>query len=166
MNVEQPTIKEMPEREVAFVSFTGNYIGNSQIFADLFSKLYDWAVPKGLITPESLFLSSYENDPRTTPLDQLKLDACMSIPQGTEVDEDIQKKVLPGGQYAVMYTELSGPDEYGPVWDAVVAWSEKNNYEIDLTRPSYEIYLNNPEEHPKKHHILDICLSVKENKKR
>ena len=38
---------------------------------------------------------------------------------------------------------------------------KKNNLEIDMSRPSYEIYLNNPEEHPEKHHIIDICMSAK-----
>jgi AraC family transcriptional regulator len=60
-----------------------------------------------------------------------------------------------------MHTELAGPEEYGPAWNAVVEWMENNNYEVDMSRPSYEIYLNNPEEHPEKHHIINICMSVK-----
>ena len=42
-------IKELDDREVAFVSFTGNYMGNSQVFKDLFEKLCGWAGPKNLI---------------------------------------------------------------------------------------------------------------------
>jgi AraC family transcriptional regulator len=161
MKNEQPDIKELAERQVAFVSFTGNYMGNPQIFADLFNKLCGWAGPKGLISPKSVFLSSYQDDPKITPPDELKLDLCMNIPEDIKVDGDIQKKVLPGGKYAVMHTELTGPEEYGPAWNAVVEWMERNNYEVDMSRPSYEIYLNNPEEHPEKHHIIDICMSVK-----
>ena len=161
MKNEQPNIKEFAERQIAFVSFTGNYIGNSQIFANLFNKLCGWAGPKGLISPETVFLSSYQDDPKITPPDELKLDLCMSIPEDTKVDGDIQKKVLPGGKYAVMHTELTGPEEYAPAWNVVVEWMERNNYEVDMSRPSYEIYLSNPEEHPEKHHIVDICMSVK-----
>ncbi len=47
-----------------------------------------------------------------------------------------------------MHTELTGPEEYGPAWNAVVEWMERNNYEVDMSRASYEIYFNNPEEHP------------------
>ena len=154
MKNEQPDIKELAERQVAFVSFTGNYMGNPQIFADLFNKLCGWAGPKGLISPKSVFLSSYQDYPKITPSDELKLDLCMNIPEDIKVDGDIQKKVL-------MHTELTGPEEYGPAWNAVVEWMERNNYEVDMSRPSYEIYLNNPEEHPEKHHIIDICMSVK-----
>ncbi|MCK5509664.1 MAG: GyrI-like domain-containing protein [Desulfobacterales bacterium] len=60
-----------------------------------------------------------------------------------------------------MHTELAGAEEYGPAWNVVVEWMENNNYEVDMSRPSYEIYLNNPEEHPEKHHIINICMSVK-----
>ena len=102
---------------------------------------------------------------KTTPLDELRLDICMSIPQDTETDGEIQKKILPGGQYAVMHCELSGPEEYETVWNNLVDWADKNNYEMDMSRPSYELYLNNPEEHPEKHHILDLCLSFKSKNK-
>jgi AraC family transcriptional regulator len=161
MKNEQPNIKELPERLVAFVSFTGNYIGNTQVFVELFGKLGGWAGPKGLITPTTIFLSSYQDDPNVTPPDELKLDVCMSIDEGTEVEGEIQKKVLPGGEYAFMNAELTGVEEFGPAWEAVVKWVTENNYDIDMSRPSYEIYLNNPEEHPEKHHIIDIYLSVK-----
>ncbi len=161
MKNEQPKVKELTEKQVAFVSYTGNYMGNPHIFQNLFETLCGWAGPKGLISPETVFLSSYQDDPKTTPPDELKLELCMSISNDIEVDGDIQKKVLPGGKYAVIHTELVGPEEYGSAWNAVVEWIEKNNYEIDMSRPSYEIYLNNPEEHPQKHHIIDICMSIK-----
>jgi len=86
---------------------------------------------------------------------------CMSIPEGTRTEGDIQRKVLPGGEYAVMHAELAGPEEYETAWLAVVEWMKENSYEVDMLRPCYEIYLNNPEEHPGKHHIVDICMSVK-----
>ncbi len=160
MHNEQPKIEELSARTVAFVSYTGNYMGNPQIFVDLFGKLCGWAGPKGLMTPEAVLLSSYQDDPRITPPDELQLDVCMSIPEATEVDGDIQKKTLPGGRYVVMQAELTGPEEYGPAWIAVVEWMEEKKYAVDMSRPSYELYLNNPEEHPKKHHIINICMSV------
>ena len=96
MKNEQPNLKELGERSVAFVSFKGNYMGNTQVFADLFGKLCGWAGPKGLITPTSQFISCYYDDPNVTPPDELRLDVCISIPEGTEVEGEVQKKVLPG----------------------------------------------------------------------
>ena len=161
MQTEKPNIKELSEREVACVSFTGNFIGKPEIFAGLFNKLCGWAGPKGLMTQATVFLASYENCPETTPLEELRLDICMSIPQDTETDGGIQKKLLPGGTYAAMHCELAGPEEYETVWKDLVEWADSNHYQMDMSRPSYEVYLNNPDEHPEKLHILDLCLSVK-----
>jgi AraC family transcriptional regulator len=136
-------------------------VGDVHVFARLFNKLGSWAGPGGLISPESVFLSSYENDPRTTPPEELRLDVCMGIPEGTDVGDEIQKKLLPGGPYAVMHAELTNAKEYETAWNALVDWAEYSGYEVDVSRPSYEVYLNNPEEHPEKHHLLDICLSVR-----
>lgn len=156
-----PEIRELPDRLVGCVSYRGDYVGNPEVFERLFHRLASWAGPKELITAESVFLSSYEDDPRTTPPDELRLDVCMSIIEGTEVDDDIQEKMLPGGTYAVKHTEIAEPKEYETVWLTLVEWAENNRYDVDVSRPSYEIYLNNPEEHPEKHQILDLCLSVR-----
>jgi AraC family transcriptional regulator len=163
MKNDEPEVEELAERLVACVSYVGNYVGQPEVFARLLDRLGDWADPRGLINADSVFLSSYPDDPKTTPPDELRLDVCMSIPESIEVDEDIQKKVLPGGQYAVMRAELSGAEEFGPVWDPLVEWAQQSDYDIDASRPSYEVYLNNPDEHPDKHHTINfcLCLSVK-----
>lgn len=154
-------IKELESRHVAFVSFVGNYIGNAEVFKNLFEKLGAWAGSKNILGPDSVFLSAYYDDPKTTPPEELKLELCLSVPEDTEVEGDIRKKLLPGGKYAVINAELKGPEEYGPAWEVIVKWASDNNHGIDMSRPSYEIYHNNPEEHPKKHHIIEICLAVK-----
>lgn len=154
-------IKQLSEKNVAVVSFTGNYMGNAEVFKGLFEKLFAWAGPKGLIGPNAQFIASYQDDPKVTPPEELVLDLAMTIPEGTECDGEVVNKTLAAGEYAVMKAELTGPEEYGPAWGEVVKWMEENNYVVDMSRPSYEIYLNNPEDHPEKHHILEICMSVK-----
>jgi AraC family transcriptional regulator len=162
MQVSKPSIKNLDPKLVAAVNYRGNYIGNTDVFTNLFGKLGGWAGPKGLLTPNSTYISSYNNDPNVTPADELELSACMTVPKGTKIDGDIEKKTLPGGKYLVMHAELVGPSEYEEAWKSLVDWAEINKYAVDSSRPSYEYYLNNPEEHPKKHHIVDICLGVKE----
>jgi AraC family transcriptional regulator len=159
--INKPEIKELGERNVAYVSFVGNYMGNVQVFKELFGKLCGWASSKQLINNETIFMSVYHDDPHTTPPDKLKLDVCMTLKENVEVENEIKKKTLPGGKYVVMRVELFGPEEYGPAWNKVVEWIKENNKEIDMSRPSYEIYLNRPEEHPEHHHILDVCMAVK-----
>lgn len=156
-----PKIENLPERHVAFVSYTGNYVANPKVFEDLFNKLCSWAGPKGLLKPDVLMLSAYQDDPETTPPEELTVDVCMTVPGDVEVTGEVQKKTLPGGQYAIASVELDGPQEYGPAWKAIVNWTKESNFQMDISRPGYEIYKNNPKEHPQGHHILDICLAVK-----
>ena len=158
-----PKIENLPERHVAFVSYTGDYRANPQVFGDLFNKLFSWAGPKGLLTPDTLILSAYQDDPETTPPEELVVDVCMAAPEDVEVIGEVQKKVLPGGQYAIASVELESSQEYGPAWEAMVNWIKKNNYQMDVLRPWYEIYKNKPEEHPQGHHILDLCAAVKKS---
>lgn len=161
MKNEPPEIRQLLERHVASVSFEGNYIGKTEVFIELFNKLTSWAEPKGLISSKPVFLSSYENDRTTAPPDELKLDACLCVPDGTEVDNGIQQKLLPGGSYAVMHSELTDPAEYEAAWSEIFDWVNQSDYEVDPARPWYEVYLNNPEEHPEQHHIVELCVSVK-----
>lgn len=159
--LNQPEIKGIEERNVAYVSFVGNYLGNTEVFKDLFNKLLGWAGPKQLIGQDTILMSAYYDDPSVTPPEELQLDVCMTIKDDIEVKGEIKKKKLPGGKYVVMRAELTGAEEYGPAWEKVVEWMIQNNLEIDMSRASYEIYLNSPEEHSEKHHILDICMPVK-----
>ncbi|WP_321431015.1 GyrI-like domain-containing protein [uncultured Methanolobus sp.] len=160
--LKEPSITEIEERTVAYVSFTGNYLGNAEVFSELFGKLFNWVAPKQeqLTGPDTVMLSAYYDDPAVTPPDKLKLEVCMSIPEEAEVEGEIKKKKLPGGKYVILSVELTGPEEYAAAWEKVVKWLIQNNLEIDMSRASYEVYLNSPEEHPKGHHIVDICMPV------
>ena len=159
--LKEPAIQNLAERIVACVSYKGNYIGNTAVFAELFNKLCGWGFQKQLMGPETVLIAAYYDDPNVTPPDELKLDVCMNIPEDVQEEGEISKKVLPGGKYAVMGLELDGPEEYSVAWEKIVEWVASLGLEIDISRASYEVYLNNPEEHPQKHHIVDICMAVR-----
>ncbi|MBN2109595.1 MAG: GyrI-like domain-containing protein [Methanosarcinaceae archaeon] len=159
--INEPEITEIEERNVAYVSFKGNYPGNAGVFEEMFGKLGSWAGPKQLMGPDTLWISAYYDDPGVTPPEELRLDVCMTIDDDIEVDGEVKRKKLPGGKYVVMRAELTGAEEYGPVWEKLIDWLIQNNLEMDMSRASYEIYLNSPEEHPEKHHIVDICMPVR-----
>jgi len=109
----------------------------------------------------NIIISYYSFDPNVTPPEEMRLNVCMSIADDVEVEGEIQKTVMPGGEYALMNVELEKPEQYGEAWMELVNWVQSNGYKIDISQPSYEIYKNNPEEHPEKHHILDMCMAVK-----
>ena len=154
-------VKDMPELQVAYVRHIGPYKGDSELFGKLFGKLMTWAGPRDLIRPpETQILAVYYDDPDITEDDKLRVDACITVPEDTPAEGEVGRMSIPGGKYAVAHFELN-TDEYEEAWSAIFGgWLPESGYQPD-DGPSYELYLNNPEEHPEGKCIVDICVPVK-----
>ena len=154
-------ISDIPEFHVAYVRHVGPYAGDTELFGRLFEKLMTWAGPRGLLNfPETKMLSIYHDDPNITDPNKLRVSVGISIPEDTPVEGEVGKMTIPGGKYAMARFELS-PDQYPDAWNAVFGgWFPESGYQ-PADGPSYEQYLNNPEEHPEKKHIFDIVVPVK-----
>lgn len=158
MNVE---VKDVPEMHVAYIRHIGPYKGDSKLFGMLFGKLAKWAGTKNLFGPDTKFMAVYHDDPSITDESKLRLDVCMTVPEDTQVEGEIGKQTFPGGKVAVAHFELKDPKEYEAAWTSVYKeWLPESGYQPD-NRPPYELYLNNPKEHPEGIHIVDICIPVK-----
>lgn len=154
-------IKDLPQMDVAYVRNIGNYINNPELFKQMFEKLCVWAAPKNLIGPDTVFLAVYYDDPNKTEPEKLKMDMCMTVSENAEVEGDVQKQSLPTGKFAVARLELKNSEEYGDAWNKLYSeWLPQSGEQPD-ERPCYEIYRNNPEEHPEKLHIVDLCVPLK-----
>jgi AraC family transcriptional regulator len=158
----QIEVKEMPEFHVAYVRNVGPYKGDSTLFEKLFGRLAKWGGPRGVFNnPDLKVFSVYHDDPEITSEDKLRLSACITVPKDTKVEGEIGKMTIAGGKYAVARFELAGSDEYGAAWKLVMGdWFPQSGYQPD-DNPCYEIYHNNPKEHPEGIHIVDICVPVK-----
>lgn len=67
---------------------------------------------------------------------------------------------ISGGTYALARFEL-GPDEYAAAWDAVFSgWLPESGYQ-PADGLCYELYHNDPKEHPAHKSIVSICVPVK-----
>lgn len=154
-------VKELPDRHVAYVRHVGPYAGDAALFKQLFDRLFRWAGPRGLLRfPKTRLLSVYHDNPEITDRENLRLDVCISVPEDAKVEGEIGKTLIHGGKYAVAHFEV-GPDQYGDAWNAVFAgWLPESGYQ-PADGPCFELYLNNPEEHPDGKHIFDICVPVK-----
>ena len=157
-NVE---VKDMPEMHVAYVRHIGPYKGDQALFARLFNKLMAWAGPRGLLRfPETKVLTVYYDNPDITDERKLRTDACITMPEDTQAEGEIGKTTIPAGKYAIAHFEIT-PDQYQDAWNAVYGgWLPESGYQPE-DGPCYELYLNDPEEHPEGKHIVDICMPVK-----
>lgn len=147
-------VKELPERHVACVRHIGPY---PQI-GEALSRVFQWGMAKGLIKfPETDVLAVYYDSPETVEVSKLHSDACITVPEGTRVDGEVKTMKVPGGRFAVAHVEID-QSEYGEAWDKLVGeWMPENGVRSDESRLCYELYLNDPDQHPEKKHIVDIC---------
>jgi AraC family transcriptional regulator len=154
-------VKDVPEMHVAYIRHIGPYAGDEQLFSKLFNKLCAWAGPRGLLHfPETKFLTIYHDNPDITDENKLRTDVCITIPPEAQVDGETGKAVSPAGKYAVAHFEIS-PDQYGDAWNALYGgWLPESGYQPD-DRPCFELYLNDPKQHPEGKHIVDIYAPVK-----
>jgi len=151
-------IKELPEHNVACVRHTGPYPGIGQAIGEI----YAWAGKKGLIQfPKTQCMAVYYDNPEQVAEAELRSDACLTVPEGTPEDGDVKTMKIPGGKFAVAHVEID-PAEYGEAWDRLVGeWMPAQGVASDTDRLCYEWYLNDPEQHPEKKHIVDICEPIK-----
>lgn len=153
-------VKDIPTFHVAYVRHIGPYKGDGNLFGGLFEKLGRWAGPRGLMGPDTQFMTFYHDDPNITEEEKLRISVSLSVPEDTEVDGEIGKMEIPGGKYAVTRFELD-ESEYEAAWTAVMGgWLPESGYQPD-DRLSYEVCHNSPSEHPEGKHIVDICVPVK-----
>jgi AraC family transcriptional regulator len=68
--------------------------------------------------------------------------------------------IIPGGTFAVGHYEID-VHEYGEAWDKLMReYLPESGYQPD-DRLCFELYLNDPEQHPEGKHIVDICEPVR-----
>ena len=155
------TVENLEPMEVAYIRHVGPYKGDEALFRELFSKLMRWAGTRGLIHfPQTLMLAVYHDDPDLTDENALRLSCCITVPAGTEGGGEIGTMKLPGGLYAVGHFDIAS-EQFGEAWKGLCSlWLPQSGYQVD-DRLSFEIYRNDPDQHPQHHHIVDICMPVR-----
>ena len=136
-------VEEVPEMTVACVRHVGPYAGDTKLFEGLFGRLGQWARPRGLLSPDSQWLTVFHDDPNITPQEKLRISACVTVPKGTPGEGDVSIMVLPAGRCVLAHYSLL-PSEYEEAWNWLMGeWLEKSGYQPD-DRPCYEVYRSAP----------------------
>ncbi|MCX6093649.1 MAG: GyrI-like domain-containing protein [Candidatus Bipolaricaulota bacterium] len=153
-NVE---VKQMPEWNVIYARHVGAY----NKIGEAFDRVFKWAGPRGLVRfPETKSLAIYHDSPEVTDPSKLRSDACLTVPPGTKVDGEIGTTKVPGGLFAVAHVEID-VTQFGEAWDKLLGeWMPKSGYQPD-DRMCYELYLNDPDTHPEKKWLVDICEPIR-----
>ncbi|MBN2324483.1 MAG: AraC family transcriptional regulator [Spirochaetes bacterium] len=152
---------DVPVMHVAYVRHIGPYKGDEALFERLMSTLFRWAGARDLLRfPKTKVLCVYHDNPDVTDESRLRTSVCITVPEETEVGGEVGKMTLDGGKYAVGHFELAG-DEYEAAWNALYGtWLPESGYQPD-DRPPFEMYLNDPKQHPEHKAVVDIYMPVK-----
>ncbi|WP_321494002.1 GyrI-like domain-containing protein [uncultured Desulfobacter sp.] len=155
-NAMNVAVKEMPEYNVAYVRKLGPY--GKETCEQAFGELMQWAGPRGYIGSGTI-LGVYWDNPDITPPDKCRVDACITVPQGTSSEGQIGVQSISGGSYAVCHFEISS-DSFQECWEDAFTWLVNSGYECH-DKPCYELYHNNAADHPEGKWIFDICIPLK-----
>jgi AraC family transcriptional regulator len=156
----QVEVQQLPPMHVAYVRHVGSFQENTTLFERLFGRLCGWACARGLLGPDTKFLSIYHDNPEITDAQRLRLDVAITIPDHTKVEGEIGKQKLEGGSYAVARVRIH-PSQYGEAWDALLGgWLPGSGYQPD-DRPCFEFTLKDPKTDPEGMHDVDLCLAVR-----
>lgn len=129
---------ELQDMNVAFMRHLGPY----DECKPAWDALTDWAKAKGLVTPQSKFLSLCHDDPKVTKTDKIRHDVCLIISKEQQVIAPISRKTIPGGTYAMTLHKGSYMDLADTYAQLCGQWAPQNGYEVAASA-SIQIYLNN-----------------------
>ena len=103
----QATIRETRAIRVAALAHQGDY----QTIPSTFGRLAAMAGALGVIGPDARSFGIYYDDPSATPVEALRSEACITVPDDWTPSGDLQSREIPGGRYAAVlhvgpYAEL------------------------------------------------------------
>jgi len=157
LNVE---VKALPETTVAYIRHIGPFVGQQATWASLFQQLNQWAASRNLLKcPGTDYFTVFRDDVSITEFSKFKCDLSISVPAGTKAEGVVGVSTISVGQYAVAQFEIDA-NEYQHAWELVYShWLPNSGFQ-----PSgdfcFERYLNDPNMHPTKKHILEVCIPV------
>jgi AraC family transcriptional regulator len=130
------TLKDLPAYHVAYIRHTGPY---GEETAQLWNKLVNWAMERGLWTQNVVSLGVSYDDPRVTASDKCRYDACVVVPNDFKADTIVNITDMPAGKYAT-FEFIGIPQEVGAAWDRLFSeWLPSSGFQPD-NRPNYGLF--------------------------
>ncbi|QWI17319.1 AraC family transcriptional regulator [Bacillus wiedmannii] len=157
-NVEIVTVDDI---NVAYIRHIGTYKELTIAFPKMIEKLFHYAAEENYYVFENTkVLTIYHDHHEFTEDNHLRTSLCITIPDESAVEtSDIGIMVIPSGKYAVGHFEIF-QDEYKGAWDFLYGeWLPNSGYKPRDSYP-FEMYKNDPRQHPENKHIVDIYVPI------
>lgn len=133
----------LPDLPCVAIAHRGSYLEIGKAFEQV--TLY--AAPRGLMGAHTRMFGVYFDDPNAVPTADLRSEACLTVPPGTDIAAPAHALTIAGGRYATaLHTGPYAELEKAYHW-LFSAWLPSSGHEL-ACRPSLEEYLNDPRSLP------------------
>ena len=152
-------IETLPAVEVSTCRRLGTYPESAP---KAWQALWTWAKEKNLAGQVKELYGWSRDDPRSTPAERCRYDACMAFEGGAVADADagIETQSLPGGRYA-LYRHVGPYAKIGEVFRQLDReWLSSSEERADMQRPHLEIYALQPSDTPEDELITDLAVPL------
>ena len=135
------------KRPATFVAFFREKGPFKESTVKAWQRMEAWLATTTVVTEQTEFMGVMHDNPETTPPEEWRYDACITVPSDFESpDKAVQVQELAAGDYAV--TVHVGPyEKLGESWYGMMPWLKLNNREMAL-KPCFEVYQNDPRNTP------------------
>ncbi|WP_085537112.1 AraC family transcriptional regulator [Massilibacteroides vaginae] len=157
MKINCTEIKTLNPIKTIAISHLGDYSG----IGGAFEKIAGWAAANNLWAATPKMAGVYHDDPLTTPVEQLRSEACLEDLADTTPGEGMKQYTISGGKYFVMQAEIVMA-EFCEAWQKAYATVNEKAYQCD-TRDHYELYVGcvGDEQDPDAPWIVEIRIPLK-----
>lgn len=148
-------VKDMPSLRVAIVRHSGPYERINRAF----DRLGTIGGPAGLFGPEAMMIALYYDAPETTPADELRSAAGITVSPNVDIPEGLDEELLQSGRY--VYTTHLGPyDGLGEAWSRLTTELLPRSGHRRRDGASFEIYRNTPSQVPENELQTELYVPV------
>ncbi len=149
-------IEKIEKTRVAYVRYMGPYAGNTELFSNLYARLFAWAGPRKVNTSTTYVI--YHDPPGVTEEKNLRVSVCVPIADDVKVSGEICEMEIGGGDYAVGSFSVKA-DEFGEAWNHMCGeWLPGSGYQPADSAP-FERYGASCETEDGRFKV-DICIPV------
>lgn len=145
-------IHKVPDRHMICIHHYGPYAGNSELFAQLFARIFAWAGPRNLITPSTECIAFFHNDPEITDPEKLRMSIGLTVPPQTSTEGEVESFIVPAGNYAVATGKMRSGNHATAWWELMAEWLPRSGW-----RPSdaftFEVIRSFPSSTEDVHHV-------------
>jgi AraC family transcriptional regulator len=144
-------LKQLEPKRVAFMRHVGPYNQVGRIW----TRLMTFLGKEGLLGGSPEFIGICYDDPAVTAPSRIRYDACVTVDETFQPQDDIGVQIIPGGDYAMM-THFGPYEDLGDTYTKFLGqWLPRSGRKLRSV-PCFESYLNSPENTEPEDLVTDI----------